>query len=88
MRQKSLVAEDLTAHLAPMPGQEPTIKEESEDLLEEETNETVMAFKTIEEGDDSGTETLHDTDSEPEDQQTKQTNFIDSVVGWNVSLKF
>lgn len=67
-----------------MPG-EPTIKEEGEDSLEEESNETVQ-FKTIEEGEDSGTETLHDTDSEPEDQLTKQTNFIDSVVGWNVSL--
>lgn len=86
MRQKSLVAEDLTVHLAPMPG-EPTIKEEGEDSLQEESNE-IVAFKTIEEGDDSGTETLHDTDSEPEDQQTKQTNFIDSVVGWNVSFKF
>lgn len=44
-------------------------------------------LKTILEGEnDSGTETLPDTDSETEDQdQAKQDEFIGDVVGWNVS---
>lgn len=41
---------------------------------------------TIEGGDlDSGTETLHDEDSEPEDQHTKQEEIIEACTGLNVS---
>lgn len=44
------------------------------------------SLRTIEEGDpDSGTETLHDTDSEPEDQQSKQEELIEACTGLNVS---
>lgn len=35
---------------------------------------------------DSGTETLHDTDSEPDDQQSKQEDLIEECTGLNVSI--
>lgn len=45
-----------------------------------------VSLRTIEEGDpDSGTETLHDEDSEPEDQHTKQEEIIEASTGLNVS---
>lgn len=45
------------------------------------------SLRTIEEAEnDSGTETLHDTDSEPEDQQSKQEELIQDCTGLNVSL--
>lgn len=45
------------------------------------------SLRTIEEAEnDSGTETLHDTDSEPEDQQSKQEELIQECTGLNVSL--
>lgn len=47
------------------------------------------SLRTIEEGEnDSGTETLHDTDSEPEDQQSKQENLIEEFTGLNVSIGY
>ncbi|XP_031620349.1 protein unc-13 homolog 4B isoform X3 [Contarinia nasturtii] len=43
-----------------------------------------LSLRTIEEGEnDSGTETLHDTDSEPEDQQSKQEELIKEFSGLN-----
>lgn len=46
-----------------------------------------VSLRTIEEGDpDSGTETLHDEDSEPEDQHTKQEKIIEACTGLNVSI--
>lgn len=45
------------------------------------------SLRTIEEGEnDSGTETLHDTDSEPDDQQSKQEDLIEEFTGLNVSM--
>lgn len=46
-----------------------------------------VSLRTIEEGEnDSGTETLHDTDSEPEDQHSKQEELIKECTGLNVSV--
>lgn len=46
-----------------------------------------VSLRTIEEGEnDSGTETLHDTDSEPEDQHSKQEELIKECTGLNVSF--
>lgn len=46
-----------------------------------------VTLRTIEEGEnDSGTETLHDTDSEPEDQHSKQEELIEECTGLNVSI--
>lgn len=78
LRQKSEIAEEKqSTPLAPLP----------EDLsqLSDEHH-----LKTIEEGEnDSGTETLPDTDSETEDQdQAKQEDLIGDLVGWNVSNIF
>lgn len=48
-----------------------------------------VSLRTIEEGEnDSGTETLHDTDSEPEDQHSKQEELIKECTGLNVSKCF
>lgn len=48
-----------------------------------------VSLRTIEEGEnDSGTETLHDTDSEPEDQHSKQEELIKEFTGLNVSMCF
>lgn len=72
LRQKSDTAEDLIAsqHLP----SSPKIVTDSASL------------RTIEEGEnDSGTETLHDTDSEPEDQHSKQEELIKECTGLNVS---
>lgn len=45
-----------------------------------------VSLRTIEEGDpDSGTETLHDEDSEPEDQHSKQEEIVEACTGLNVS---
>lgn len=45
-----------------------------------------VSLRTIEEAEnDSGTETLHDTDSEPEDQHSKQEELIEECTGLNVS---
>lgn len=67
--------------MAPLPG-------------ESSANEDEVAGKeqlrTIEEiENDSGTETLQDTDSEHEDQeQAKKEEFVEDFVGWNVSTYF
>lgn len=46
-----------------------------------------MSLRTIEEGEnDSGTETLHDTDSEPEEQLSKQEELIEECTGLNVRI--
>lgn len=46
-----------------------------------------VSLRTIEEAEnDSGTETLHDTDSEPDDQQSKQEDLIEECTGLNVSI--
>lgn len=46
-----------------------------------------VSLRTIEEAEnDSGTETLHDTDSEPDDQLSKQEDLIEEFTGLNVSI--
>lgn len=76
LRQKSEISEEkILPPLAPLP--EDTCSQDEDHL------------KNIEEGeyDDSGTETLHDTDSETDDQdQAKQEELIGDLVGWNVSI--
>lgn len=45
-----------------------------------------VSLRTIEEGDpDNGSEKLHDEDSEPEDQITKQEEIIEACTGSKVS---
>lgn len=76
LRQRSETAEDLlaTAHALQSPNGNDKLVTDS------------VSLRTIEEGEnDSGTETLHDTDSEPEDQQSKQEEFIKEFTGLNVS---
>lgn len=47
-----------------------------------------LNLRTIEEqANDSGTETLQDTDSEPDDHQAKTEEIIEECTGWNVSVK-
>lgn len=60
------------AALAPLPEDEVTVTDH---------------LNTIEEGEnDSGTETLPDTDSEHEDvDQAKKDDLIEDFTGWNVS---
>lgn len=72
LTQKSEIAEDqiISAHAL-----------QSENIVTDS-----VSLRTIEEGEnDSGTETLHDTDSEPEDQQSKQEELIKECTGLNVS---
>lgn len=46
-----------------------------------------VVLRTIEEQEnDSGTETLQDTDSEPDDQFSKKDQLIEECTGWNVSM--
>lgn len=74
LRQRSETAEDLLANSHEL--QAPT-----DNLV----NDSVT-LRTIEEHEnDSGTETLHDTDSEPEDQHSKQEELIKECTGLNVS---
>lgn len=80
LRQKSVMDEEqLTTPLAPLPeivqeveGEEPAIQMRILDVAEEAES-------------DSGNETLHDTDSEPEDDGSKQLDFVEGAMGWNVS---
>lgn len=45
-----------------------------------------LSLRTIEEqANDSGTETLQDTDSEPDDHHAKTEEIIEECTGWNVS---
>lgn len=64
--------------------------EQAEDLeLDEKLVTDSTSLRTIEEAEnDSGTETLQDTDSEPEDQQSKQEELIQDYTGLNVSYFF
>lgn len=79
LRQRSETAEDLLVNTHAL--QSPT---GNEDKLVTDS----VSLRTIEEGEnDSGTETLHDTDSEPEDQQSKQEQLIKECTGLNVSHK-
>lgn len=84
LRQKSQFNED-SCKLAPMP--EEASGETVQPVNVEYSRQISTRMGGIEEGDDSGTETLQESEeSETEDQQhSKQTSFIDSVVGWNVS---
>lgn len=77
MRQRSETAEDLlaTAHAIQAPAVDNLVTDS-------------VSLRTIEEHEnDSGTETLHDTDSEPEDQHSKQEELIKECTGLNVSRK-
>lgn len=61
----------------------------AEDLIVNQQSQLAtdsVSLRTIEEGEnDSGTETLVETDSEPEDQHTKQEEIITECTGLNVS---
>lgn len=73
LRQKSEIAEEkVSAPLAPLPEDDVTVTDH---------------LNTIEEGEnDSGTETLQDTDSEHEEaDQSKKEELIEDFTGWNVS---
>lgn len=81
LRQKSEYAEEKISAtpLAPLPTDECGAPD----------NDCQM--NTIEEGEnDSGTETLQDTDSEHEeqDQAKKNEEIYTDLVGWNVSIQF
>lgn len=56
------------------------------DIASKQVTDSV-SLRTIEEAEnDSGTETLHDTDSEPDDQLSKQEDLIEEFTGLNVSI--
>lgn len=78
MRQRSETVEDLIASAHAIQS-----KTHENDKLVTDS----VSLRTIEEGEnDSGTETLHDTDSEPEDQHAKQEELIEECTGLNVSI--
>lgn len=55
--------------------------------LHESDSDPDLVLRTIEEHEhDSGTETLQDTDSEPEDLSSKTEEIIEECTGWNVSI--
>uniref|UniRef100_A0A1B0GPE7 Aldehyde dehydrogenase domain-containing protein n=1 Tax=Phlebotomus papatasi TaxID=29031 RepID=A0A1B0GPE7_PHLPP len=77
LRQKSIHDEEkMATPLAPLP-----------EVAEEAVAEEAVALEARllgEEGEnDSGNETLHDTDSEPEDAEVKSLEFVEDAVGWN-----
>lgn len=75
LRQKSQTNEEILAA--------PTLRPTGPKLVTDSSS-----LRTIEEGEnDSGTETLHDTDSEPEDQHSKQEELIEECTGLNVSAQ-
>lgn len=79
LRQKSVYDEErLATPLAPLP-----VPFEEEGLAEEEPVE-VRSMNFFEAENDSGRETLHDTDSEPEDAQSVLGQLIEDAFGWNV----
>lgn len=81
LRQKSLYEdEQLATPLAPM--HELPIEEEVP-VDEEQLEARSMAF--FESENDSGRETLNDTDSEAEDAQSVLGQLIEDAFGWNVS---
>lgn len=72
LRQKSMKIEERVSPLAP---------------LHEDQFPPELSLRTIEEqANDSGTETLQDTDSEPDDPQAKTVEMIEDCTGWNVSV--
>lgn len=74
LRHKSLQIEENVSPLAP---------------LHEELFIPELSLRTIEEqANDSGTETLQDTDSEPDDLQAKSEEILEDRTGWNVSVNF
>ncbi|XP_055698353.1 protein unc-13 homolog 4B isoform X3 [Phlebotomus papatasi] len=78
LRQKSIHDEEkMATPLAPLP-----------EVAEEAVAEEAVALEARllgEEGEnDSGNETLHDTDSEPEDAEVKSLEFVEDAVGWNL----
>lgn len=55
--------------------------------LPESNSDQDVVLRTIQEQEnDSGTETLQDTDSEPEDTLSKKEEIIEECTGWNVSI--
>lgn len=78
LRQKSVYDEErLVTPLAPLPAPF------EEELADEEPVE-VRSMNFFETENDSGRETLHDTDSEPEDAQSVLGQLIEDAFGWNV----
>lgn len=82
LRQKSAFEEEqLATPLAPLP-------ELSGDEDGPEVDEVYLQARSMamfEAENDSGRETLHDTDSEPEDAQSVLGQLIEDAFGWNVS---
>lgn len=78
LRQKSEITEEKITPLAPLP---------SDSSVPEDEVAAKEQLRTIEEVEnDSGTETLQDTDSEHEEhEQTKKEEFVEDFTGWNVS---
>lgn len=55
-------------------------------MLHEADTSPQEVLRTIEEGEnDSGTETLQETDSEPEEQVSNKEELLEECTGWNVS---
>lgn len=73
------------APLAPLP----SVSEDGSGEAAADGEDAALRLSSIEEGEhDSGTETLQDSDSDPDDQdQTNslQEDLIGNLVGWNVS---
>ena len=77
LRQKSIQNdESVRARLEPFP---------DENEAEAESGADPTTLPPVAEAEDSGTETLLD-ESDSEDQQEKQAEFIEDVFGWNVSI--
>ncbi|XP_059619903.1 protein unc-13 homolog 4B isoform X1 [Phlebotomus argentipes] len=73
LRQKSIHDEErMATPLAPLPE------------VAEEAVAVEARFLGEEAESDSGNETLHDTDSEPEDAEVKSLEFVEDAIGWNL----
>ncbi|XP_049534834.1 protein unc-13 homolog 4B-like isoform X3 [Anopheles darlingi] len=73
LRQKSIQNDEhIRSQLAPLPDEEET---------SEKGDDEASRLPPVAEADDSGNETL--ADSDPEDQQDKQVGFIGDAFGWN-----
>ncbi|XP_049534831.1 protein unc-13 homolog 4B-like isoform X1 [Anopheles darlingi] len=74
LRQKSIQNDEhIRSQLAPLPDEEET---------SEKGDDEASRLPPVAEADDSGNETL--ADSDPEDQQDKQVGFIGDAFGWNI----
>lgn len=90
LRQKSELdevrASTPLAPLAPLP----SVSEDGSGEAAGDGEDVALRLSSIEEGDhDSGTETLQDSDSDPDEQdQTNslQEDLLGNLVGWNVSI--